>query len=243
VNSGLYAACAALLARTQSLELAANNLANVNTAGYRAQQATFRSLLTQTAPQSGALARAVNDFAVLGGTRPDLAQGHLERTSNDFDCAVEGRGFFTVQTKAGIRYTRSGNLRLSPKGELTTADGDLVLGTQGPIRLPKGALAISPDGTLSVDGALVGKLKLVEFAPNTSLTSEGATLFSAPAGSELPASHSIVRQGVIEGSNVNPITASVDLIALQRHAELLQRTLSIFDSEFNKIAAEDLPRV
>jgi flagellar basal-body rod protein FlgF len=142
VNSGLYAACAALIARTQSLDVAANNLANVNTAGYKSQQPIFRSILAQRASaQTGALNGAVNDFAVLGGSRTDAAQGNLERTANDFDCAIDGPGFFAVQTKAGVRYTRDGRFQLSSEGMLVTSGGDAVLGEQGPIRLPSGKLS------------------------------------------------------------------------------------------------------
>lgn len=244
MNSGLYAACAALIARTQSLDVAANNLANVNTAGYKSQQPIFRSILAQrTSARTSALNGAVNDFAVLGGSRTDAAQGNLERTANDFDCAIDGPGFFAVQIKSGVRYTRDGRFQLSSQGLLVTAEGDAVLGEQGPIRLPSGMLSISNDGTVSVDGALAGKLKLVEFTPGTPLVAEGTTYYTAPAGSQIAARKSTVKQGAIEASNVNPVSSAVDLIVLQRHAELLQRALTMFHSDFNRIAAEDLPRV
>lgn len=244
MNSGLYAACTALIARTQSLEVAANNLANVNTSGYRSQQGTFRSLLGQSADTSlSPLNRAINDFSVLGGSRLDLTAGNLERTGNDLDIGLEGLGFFVVQTKAGTRYTRNGRFQLSPDGLLVTATGDTVLGDQGPIRIPKGKIAFSVDGTISVDGAIAGKLRIAEFAPITALASEGGAYYSAPIGSEIKASQSRVRQGTLESSNVNSVASAVGLVLLQRHAEMLQRALTIFHSDFNRIAAEDLPRV
>ena len=244
MDSGLYAACTALIARTQSLDLAANNLANVNTTGYKSQQTTFRSLLAaRTTDPMSELNRAINDYAVLGGTRIDSGQGSLEKTENDFDCALQGPGFFAVQTKAGVRYTRDGRFQLSANRELVNGEGDLVLGEQGPLRIPSGTLSISNDGTVSVDGALVGKLKTADFVPNTPLVAEGRTYYSAPPGSEQRARNSTVKQGAIESSNVNPVSAAVDLITLQRHAELLQRTLSIFHTEFNRAAVEELPRV
>jgi flagellar basal-body rod protein FlgF len=244
VNSGLYAACAALIARTQSLDVAANNLANVNTAGYKSQQPIFRSILAQrSSARTSVLSGAVNDFAVLGGSRTDSTQGSIERTANDFDCAIDGPGFFAIQTKAGTRYTRDGRFQLSSQGLLVTAEGDVVLGEQGPIRLPSGALSISNDGTVSVDGALAGKLRIIEFASGTPLVAEGRTYYVAPAGSQIAARNSTVKQGAIEASNVNPVSGAVDLIVLQRHADLLQRALTMFHSDFNRIAAEDLPRV
>ncbi len=244
MNSGLYAACAALIARTQSLDVAANNLANVNTAGYKRQQAIFRSVLAQKSPgRTGAINTAINDFAVLGGSRIDPTQGSMERTENSFDCAVDGPGLFAIQTKAGVRYTRDGRFQISSEGLLVTAQGDPVLGEQGPIKLPNGTFSVSNDGTVSVDGALAGKLKLVEFTPGANLVAEGRTYYAAPDGSQQAPKNSTVKQGAIESSNVNPVSSAVDLISLQRHAELLQRALTMFHTDLNRVAAEDLPKV
>lgn len=243
MNSGLYAACTALIARTQSLELAAHNLANVNTAGYKAQQATFRSILLGSG-EASPINRAVNDFAVLGGSHLNLGEGNIERTGNDLDLAIEGPGFLTVKTSAGMRYTRNGRLQLSANRTLVTCEGDTVLSEQGqPLRIPEGTVAIAADGTISVNGAVAGKLKLVEFAPGTALSSEGGSYYSAPVGVEMPARNSVVRQGSIESSNVSPVESAIGLIVLQRHAETLQRALSMFHTDFNRLAAEELPRV
>ncbi|MGC2197310.1 MAG: flagellar hook basal-body protein, partial [Terriglobales bacterium] len=128
MDSGYYAACAGLRARTQALEMVANNLANLNTTGYRAHEATFRSLLAGNAGASAnSLNRAVNDFGVLGGSRMDLRAGNLGETGNPLDLAVEGDGFFAVQSRGEILYTRNGNFRLSSTGQLITAEGDAVL--------------------------------------------------------------------------------------------------------------------
>jgi flagellar basal-body rod protein FlgF len=243
VNSGLYAACTALIARTQSLELAAHNLANVNTAGYKAQQSTFRSILLGSGDASP-INRAVNDFAVLGGSHLNLGEGNIERTGNDLDLAIEGPGFLTVKTGAGTRYTRNGRLQLSANRTLVTSEGDTVLSDQGqPLRIPEGSVAIAADGTISVNGAVTGKLKLVEFAPGTALSSEGGSYYSAPVGAESPSRSSVLRQGSIESSNVSPVESAIGLIVLQRHAETLQRALSMFHTDFNRLAAEELPKV
>lgn len=242
MNSGLYAACTALIARTQTLELAAHNLANVNTAGYKSQQATFRSILLGS-DNGSPLNGAVNDFAVLSGSRLDLSEGNIERTGNDLDVALEGPGFLSVQTKAGTRYTRNGRLQLSSDHTLVTSEGDRVLGEQGPLRLPNGQITIAPDGIISVNGAIAGKLKVVEFGAGTAVSSEGGSYYSAPPGAERPSPTTILRQGSIESSNVNPVESAVGLIALQRHAEMLQRTLSMFHTDFNRLAAEELPRI
>ena len=244
MNSGYYAACAGLQAQSQALELTANDLANVNTIGYRAQQALFRSTLAESlASSSDPLTRAVNDFNLLGGSRTDLSAGNLERTGNSLDLAIEGAGFFVVQSKAGILYTRNGNFQISPGGRLTTASGDLVLGDQGPIIVPSGAISISPDGSLSSEGAVAGKLRIVEFAPGSVPVAIGKSYYSAPEKDVRLAADSYVRQGMLESSNVNSVTAMVALIGIQRKAEMLERAMSAYYSNFDHIAANDLPHV
>ena len=244
MNSGYYAACAGLKAQTESLDLLSNNLANINTTGYRGQQATFRAMLVSASrSHPGELNRAINDFGVLEGSRVNLTTGSLEQTANPLDVAIEGSAFFAAQTKAGVLYTRNGRFQVSANGQLITAEGDPVLGEKGPMVVPSGLATIGSDGTLSIGGAVVGKLRLVEFAPGTALTSAGLGYYDAPSGSVLPRSGSYVRQGFLESSNVNPVTATIGLIGLQRHAEMLQRALSVFHTEFNRIAASDLPRI
>jgi len=244
VDSGFYAACAGLRAQSQALEVSAHNLANLNTTGFRGQQASFQALLAHsrlTVPN--VLNLATNNFGVLEGTHLDLASGNLLDTGNPLDVGIEGTGFFAVQTPQGTRFTRNGNFRVARTGELVTATGNPVLGENGPISVPAGAVSISPDGTLSVNSAVAGKIRLVEFPPETKLVSEGEALLSAPSGAELPARQSAIRQGVLESSNVNAISAVMSLIGVQREAEMMQRALSLFHTEFNKIAANDLPHV
>jgi len=244
MDSGFYAACAALMARSQALDLVANNLANTSTPGYRGQHNIFRSFL---AAASGHLAsglnQAVNDFGISGGSQMDLTQGNLEHTGNDFDCAIQGPGFFEVQTANGPVFTRNGNFQVSAQGQLITAQGDPVLGENGVIRIVGGPVTVSPDGTISVNGAVAGKVKLVEFPPGTALESVGKTYYSAPAKSDAPAKQSTITQGSLESSNVNPVASAVELVAVQRYAEMMQRALSMFHSEFNRIATDELPRV
>ena len=244
MDSGYYAACAGLRAQSQALEVAANNLANLTTGGYRAQRATFQSLLAASSGgQTNNLNTAINDFGVLGGTHTDLSPGSLERTGNPLDLGIEGQGFFAVETERGVLYTRSGNFHVSPQGKLVDAQGAVVQGAQGAMAVPAGVVSISPDGTLSVSGAVAGRLRVIDFASGTLLQAEGDAYYSAPKGSGKPATQSYIRQGMIEGSNVSPVGTVVDLIAVQRSAEMMQRVLSTFHSEFNRIAAGELPRV
>jgi flagellar basal-body rod protein FlgF/flagellar basal-body rod protein FlgG len=245
MDSGSYAACTGLKTQIQALELAAHNLANLSTGGYRAEKPIFQSLVAlaaQGAPLN-AINRAINDYSVLGDSRIDLSSGNLERTGNMLDLGIEGPGFFVVQTARGILYTRNGNFTVSSKRQLTTGSGDVVMGEGGPIAVPGGEVSISPDGTLSVRGAVAGKLRIVTFAANARLRAEGNSLYSAAAGSAVPAKEAAVRQGVVEASNVNPMATIVEMIGVQRQAEMLQRTLSIFYSDLDHTAAGELPRI
>jgi len=246
VDSGYYAACTALKTQSNALELIANNVANINTTGYRAQLPSFESLLVEgrnSTPGNG-WSRLVNQFAVVDGARLDLTEGNLQRTGNALDLALDGPGFFAVQTKAGELYTRNGNFRLSATGQLITAAGDAVLGTAGPINVPGNAqIAIGPDGTISLAGAVSGKLRLAEFAAGAQLTAVGGQYYSGPTKAATPALHTRIQSGMLESSNVNPVAAVVALITAQRQAEMVGRALSAFYTDFNRVAADELPRV
>ncbi len=244
MDSGYYAAAAGLAAQTQALELVAHNLANLSTTGYRGQQTTFRSLLTgDGAVGINPLNVAVNNFAVLSGSRLDLSPGSLAGTGNPLDVAIGGGGFFSVQSGTDVLYTRDGSLHLMSAGQLVTSQGNAVLGQQGPVTLPGGNVAISSDGTISVDGNVVDKLALAEFPPGTNLTAVGNSTYSAPAGSAVAAAESSVRQGMLESSNVSPTEAVVQLITVQRNAEMMSRAMSALDGQLNQVAAQDLPKV
>ena len=253
MDSGFYAACAGLRAQSQALEVVAHNLANLNTAGFRGRQTTFQSLVAVSRPAlpnvlSSVLNSAANNFGVVEGTRLDMTAGNLEATGNPLDVGIEGSGFFAIQTAQGTRYTRNGSFQVSSSGVLVTAAGDPVLGdpalgVKGVINVPAGAVSIASDGTLSVNGAVAGRIQLAEFAPGTRLASEGETLISAPEGSAKPAQQSSVRQGALESSNVNSIGSVVTLIGVQRQAEMMQRAMSLFDTEFEQIASNTLAKV
>jgi flagellar basal-body rod protein FlgF len=245
MDSGFYAACTALMARSQTLDLVANNLANVSTPGYRAQHDSFSSLLaTSSGTSLSGLNQAVNNYSVLGDGQLDLSQGVLERTGNNLDLGIEGHGFFAIQTASGQLFTRNGNFHVSPKGQLVTSAGDAVLGSDGrPIPIVGAPVSVSPDGTISVNGALAGQLKVVDFPPGTALQSVGKTYYSAPDKSAVLATQASVQQGTLESSNVNPVSSSVELITVQRYAELMQRALTMFHTDMNQVAVQDLPRV
>lgn len=245
MDSGYYAACAAMVSRTDALDTIANNLANVSTPGFRASHNVFHSLLlTSGGSQLSALNQDANDYGVLSGTELDTSQGALVKTGNELDLATEGPGYFQVQTAGGVVYTRGGNFRVSPAGQLVTTAGDPVLGDNSrPIAINGQPVEISADGTITINGAIAGHLSQVEFAAGVQLQSAGGGYYTAPAGSAAPATQSSVRQGMLEGSNVNPINSMMELIEAQRDLETMRHALTMFDSDVNKTAVQELPRV
>jgi flagellar basal-body rod protein FlgF/flagellar basal-body rod protein FlgG len=241
MNNGIYAASTGLLARTQQLDLAANNLANANTSGFRGERVSFKTQMMTAS--TNVSTRAVSGFGVLGSPRTDFSQGSLQQTGNPLDLALEGAGFFAVQAPTGVQYTRNGNFHLTKNGALVTSQGYPVLGDKGAITLPQGNAEISSAGVISVDGAVAGQLQLDQFDSSVPLTSLGNAYYSAPSAAATPASNLTVRQATLENSNINPVESAVGLIEIQRNAEMMQRALNTFHTEFNKIAAEDLPKV
>jgi flagellar basal-body rod protein FlgF len=251
MDSGLYAVYTGLMARTQALDTAANNLANAGTNGFRAQHDYFSGVLAggldQVPETSSQVGQSVNGFGVLGGNRLDLGQGELTSTGNPLDLALEGQGFFGIQTANGIRYTRDGAFFRSSAGVLQTGQGEPVLdANQKPITIPTGEIHISSDGSVSVStvagSAIVGKVGVFDFTDQSALTAEGANRFSA-GGVKPIAGSAVVEQGSLEGANEDAVHGTMQLVLVQRQAEMMQKALGVFNTEFDKTAAEDLPRV
>jgi flagellar basal-body rod protein FlgF len=244
MDSGYYAALSGLLARSQALDTAANNLANASTNGFRAENNFFRDAVLGPNASDSQLNSVVNDFGVIGGNHIDLEQGMLTVTGGPLDVALQGQGFFTVRTANGVRYTRDGSFLRATDGTLKTLRNETVLGTNGnPVVLPPGKVEIAPDGTVSVAGGVAGRLAVVDFPAGTPIVPEGDTLFRAEAKSAVPAPSTEVHQGSLEGSNLNVVGGTMRLMLIQRQAEMMQKALSIFYSEFNKVATEDLGKV
>ncbi len=251
MDSGLYAAYTGLLARTQALDTAANNLANAGTVGYRAQRDYFRSVLADnigdqsTASQVGG---AINDFGILGGNLVDQGQGIINATGSPLDLALNGPGFFAVQTSHGVQYTRDGGFLRSDAGQLQTPHGELVLDRAGQaITIPTGAISIAPDGNISVTtgegSAIAGQVGVFGFPDNTALVALGINRLAAPDGVQPAAIDGLIQQGSLEGANLDAIHGTMQLILVQRQAEMMQKALSVFNNDFDKTAAEDLGRV
>ena len=231
--NGMSSGAAALRYWERRQEIASNNLANVSTDGFKGQKAFARMV-------EGALpaADAVTDFS----------QGALQTTDNPRDVALDGRGFFVVKTQNGERYSRGGSLQVNNEGNLTDSSGNELLGESGPIRIASrgdsevGAISISRDGTVTVDKAEVGRLRIETIPEKTSLLAEGSGLFIPPAArTRIDPDARIVRQGALEQSNVTPISQMVDMISIQRAYTAVQKAVTTLDT-VREIATTELAR-
>lgn len=245
MDSGYYAAMTGLLARTQALDTAAANLANAQTPGYRAEREYFRSVLLGSDALNSQLGRTVNDFGLLGGDRLNQAQGALQQTGNPLDLAIEGQGFFAIKTAQGVRYTRDGSFHRSQAGMLVTQAGEPVLSATGqPVPVPPGEVSVGADGVLSVAGGAVATVGVFVFPSSAQLVPEGANRYVPSGGASASVSkEAAIHEGAIESANQDAVQGTLDLIVMQRQAEMMQRALTVFHTEFNKFATEDLPRI
>jgi flagellar basal-body rod protein FlgF len=236
----------------RQLDVVANNVANVNTTGYKADSSLFEEYLMSGAHEDNFMGRDrrvsyVQDRA----TFRDFSQGAVEQTNNPLDIAIDGGGFLVVQTAAGERYTRDGGLQLNNTGQLVTVAGNPVLGTSGPIVMQPTDhdINVSPDGTITVlegngrTDAIRGKLRLASFVDAQKLLKEGANLYSSGEGSARADIKSVVRQGFIEKSNVNGVAEMSRMIEVTRAytqiSTLLQQQSDLHKSAIEKLA--DVP--
>jgi flagellar basal-body rod protein FlgF len=234
----------------RQLEVIANNIANVNTTGFKSDQSLFEEYLTSGAHEDNFTG---NDRKVSyvqdRGTYRDFAQGALQQTANPLDVAIDGNAFLAVQTTGGERYTRDGNLQLNSQGQLTTAGGDVVLGNAGPIvfQPTDHDINISPDGTITVvegtarTDSIRGKLRLVSFTDAQSLLKQGNNLYTAgnAAAAQLDLK-ATVKQGYIEKSNVNAVAEMGRMIEVSRTysqiANILQQQSDLHKTAINQLA-------
>jgi flagellar basal-body rod protein FlgF len=244
---GIYTALTGAIAQQQTLDVIANNVANVTTAGYRADRAAFSEFLagaqkTQLAvTTTGQPAPRVDHFVHIDAVTRDQQDGVLKQTGNSLDLALSGDGYFVVQTDSGERLTRAGNFMLRTNNVLTTSDGHDVLGENGrPITLSSAKnVQVSSDGVVQSDGHVVGKLKLVRAEDPTQLEKESATLYKPVDGALMDVATEVtVTQGYIESSNVNAVAGINDLITVNRSFDALQRVIETFQKLDERTARE-----
>ena len=240
----LTAAASGLRARTESLDLLANNIANANTAGFKADREFYSTYL---APQSldGPEGTLPVQSPLVEKNWTDFQQGVTTATGSPLDVALSGPGFFTLDTGSGKVYTRNGNFRMQPDGHLTSGNGDPVLNTEGnAIRLdPKLAVTIEESGAIRQGGAFVARLAITDFEDRSQLQKIGATVFRYDSSSPPPKTvNTKVEQGRLENANFQPAESAVRLVNVMRQFEMLQKAIAL-GSEMNRRAIEEVAKL
>jgi len=264
---GLYTGASGMLAQEVRADVLANNLANANTVGFKREavlQRAFPEMLLRrvfdpVAPGGGTsgtffagdglydprpVIGRLGTGAYVDGTWTVHEQGPLRFTGNDLDVALEGDGFFAVQTAAGVRYTRDGRFVLDGAGRLVTLAGWPVLGVDGePIVVGGGTAAIDEQGRVWVDGAVVGQLAVWAFPQPQWLQREGEGLWAPTeaAGQPVPG-NATVHAGYVEDANVNVVTTMVELIEAYRSYEANSKVIQVYDETLGRVV-NDLGRV
>jgi flagellar basal-body rod protein FlgF len=236
---GIQTAETAMRPKMARMEVIANNLANVNTTGFKRDR-LFVQMLNDSVGGKTDAAGDLDGVRVTEGV--DFSEGSLRQTGNPLDVAIQGRGFFAVNTPGGVRFTRNGSFRLSADGSLVNTDGYQVEGTGGAIRFPgieklqQATVSIAETGEVLIDKDPIGRLRIVEFADTSVLSKESASLFSAAPGALMTegSSSSAVKQGVLEESNVDGVEEMIAMTELQRSFDTDQKVLQALDDSVAK---------
>ena len=234
---GAYSALSGMQSRLAELDRIASDLANISTAGYKSERtATFAAERDFAAELQSAV-----DVAA-GGTRTDLRPGTITATGRGLDAAIEGEGFFAVETPQGVRYTRSGNFTRRPDGTLTSVDGEPVLDAQNrSITLGTGTLQIEPDGTVRAGDAVAGRIQLWRIDEGD-LVRETGSRFKPAAGVKPRPSDAMLVPGSLEQANVSMIDRMATLTEVTRTFEALQRGVSVLMNDIDGRAISELGR-
>ena len=238
---GIEALVTSMQAQWQRHEVLANNLANSTTVGFKRDDVVPTRRAPLLDPSGG--------DPSTGTTPPmlqwtDFSQGPIRETGRDLDVAIDGSGFFVVQTANGERYTRAGAFKIGADGSLATVGGSPVLGDDGPIILRASRVTISPDGAISDGTRTVGTLKVVDFPRPYRLLKEGAGLFAAADASAVPerARDYRIAGEALETSNVNPVETMVSMIEVLRKYEAAQRIIQAVE-QANQQSTNDIGKV
>lgn len=222
MDNAIYSTLTRQSGLMQEMRSVANNIANISTAGFRREGVIFSEYVAGLEGAEPSLS-----MAYAHGREVDLSQGSLTQTGGSFDFAIEGDGFFQIETPQGVQLTRAGSFTPNEAGELVTPDGYRLLDNGGsPVFVPTtgGAATVAPDGTLSVGGAPVAQIGVVEPIDRNELTHQGGTMFSVKSGVQ-EAQDFRLSQGFVEESNVDPISEIARMIEVQRAYEMGQSFL------------------
>jgi flagellar basal-body rod protein FlgG len=244
----LYIAATGMITQRSKMDVITNNVANADTTGYKSDRMISRSFedmllerigdpsVVSLRPEVGPL----NTGTHIDEIMTDFSGGSLEETGETTDLAIQGDGFFCIQTPQGVAYTRSGNFYVNAEGDVVTQEGYYVLGKNGGrIHTGTASFTVSEDGTFWVDGNMAGSLRIVQFNDTAALRKTGDNLYVSynneqPTQVEAP----VVRQGFLESSNVDIATEMVDMLTVSRAYESNQRVIKMVDGTLDKAVNE-----
>ena len=237
MDNTAYIALSRQMALWKQMNIVSNNMANMNTAGYKQDNALFTSYLNQT-PEAIGIGSMPMFFTQDFADFQNFAEGAFKDTGNTFDMAIKGDGFFCIETKDGEKYTRKGQFTLNEDGALATTDGDLVMSENNtPFFFAPGEteITVSENGDVMTENGIIGRLKIAKFADNQKLLKIAGVLFENVEGNAVSFGSNNVRiaQGMVESSNVNSITEMTNLVKIQRSYEYVQQMI---DEEHDRLS-------
>jgi flagellar basal-body rod protein FlgG len=240
MSGSIYTAGSGAILQQMRLDVYANNLANVNTVGFKADQPVFRMENADQPPEPGERAPVLSPYALPMRCVTDFDSGALQSTGGQLDVSIVGNGFFEVQTPDGPQYTRNGRFSINEDGVLSTQSGWPVMGQGGEIAIEGNRIVIGEGGEVSVDGKVIGVLKVADFKAPELLTKTEGTLFKAdnPAAGIGDAQDYRLAQGTLEASNVNAIRTMTEMIETLRVFETYQKVIHAADDATSKTVNE-----
>ena len=232
-----YVALSRQMGLWKQMDIVSNNMANMNTSGFKQDEAIFSSYIVETKGAEGFGKNPVF-FTQDYGIFKDFQEGLFQETGNQLDVAIQGDGFFAIETPNGERYTRKGQFSLDYEGKIVTKEGDVLLSTNSePFFLAPGEkdITISETGDVSTENGVIGRLKIVAFADNQKLKKIGNTMFENVEGNAMSIGldNVLIKQKVVEKSNVQPIVEMSKMIKLQRSYEYVQQMI---DEEHERLS-------
>ena len=255
MNRAIYPILSGALAQERQMQVFANNMANVNTAGFKQDSQAFTSVMARVQASMPASVHSVG-FGQQIGVRPagptervfvaphalhtSFEAGRIRITGNPLDTAIQGSGFFEIKTPQGVRYTRSGMFSLDSQRRLVTNLGYPVMGTTGEIKVPPGTIQVNAQGGIDVDGRPVATLKVMDFPVDHMPQKYSEGLFASDAAK--PAKNPQVQGGHIEESNVSSIGEMVKMIQGMRNYESSQKLIQTLD-HMAEVSIQDVGRV
>jgi flagellar basal-body rod protein FlgG len=245
---GLYTSALGMMTQMKRMDVIADNLANVNTTGFKRDKVALRSFTEELLkrlddpgdqPYHDVPMGRISQGVFIDDIYTSHESGALKRTGGALDAAINGQGFFVVVVlgedgQASRMYTRDGSFSMDADGSLITKEGNRVLGETGAVSIPQGTVSISEEGAISVNGEHIDTLLLVDFQDARQLRKHGDNLFYAVEGAAEAEFTGAISQGFLEASNVNPVREMTEMIAMARAYDANQRMIVSHDSILNR---------